>query len=58
MSFIISGHSDPRWLEAVVEQAGTLAHTSNLFHSVPQVSTFCPAHMLENDAGSTQIQGL
>lgn len=33
------GHSDPRWLEAVVEQAGTLAHTSNLFHSVPQVST-------------------
>ncbi|CAL5223298.1 g5789 [Coccomyxa viridis] len=31
------GHSDPRWLEAVVEQAGTLAHTSNLFHSVPQV---------------------
>ncbi|CAK0784838.1 hypothetical protein CVIRNUC_008043 [Coccomyxa viridis] len=31
------GHSDPRWLEAVVEQAGTLTHTSNLFHSVPQV---------------------
>ena len=31
-----TGHSDPRWLEAVVEQAGTLTHTSNLFHSVPQ----------------------
>jgi Aminotransferase class-III len=31
------GHSDPRWLEALTAQAGQLAHTSNLFHTVPQV---------------------
>ncbi|BDA48110.1 Acetylornithine aminotransferase [Coccomyxa sp. Obi] len=31
------GHTHPQWLQAVVEQAETLAHTSNLFHSVPQV---------------------
>ncbi|KAK9814309.1 hypothetical protein WJX72_003767 [[Myrmecia] bisecta] len=31
------GHTDPRWLAAVTEQAGSLAHVSNLFHSVPQV---------------------
>ncbi len=31
------GHSDPRWYQALVEQAAVLAHTSNLFHSVPQV---------------------
>ena len=32
-----AGHGDPRWLEAVVEQAGVLSHTSNLFHTAPQV---------------------
>lgn len=32
------GHSDPRWYDAVVEQAKKLAHTSNLYHTVPQVS--------------------
>lgn len=31
------GHTDSRWLEAVVQQAATLSHTSNLFHTVPQV---------------------
>ncbi|KAI3423888.1 hypothetical protein D9Q98_009722 [Chlorella vulgaris] len=31
------GHSDPRWLEAVTEQAGMLSHVSNLFHTAPQV---------------------
>ena len=31
------GHSNPIWYNAVVEQAGHLAHTSNLFHTVPQV---------------------
>eukprot|EP00798_Chlamydomonas_sp_ICE-L_P012969 gene12969-12790_t len=31
------GHSDPRWLKAVTEQAAVLAHTSNLYHTVPQV---------------------
>jgi adenosylmethionine-8-amino-7-oxononanoate aminotransferase len=32
-----AGHGDPRWLQAVVEQAAALSHTSNLFHTVPQV---------------------
>lgn len=32
------GHSDPAWVKAVTEQASTLAHTSNLYHTVPQVS--------------------
>ena len=31
------GHGDPRWLKAVVEQAEKLTHTSNLYHTVPQV---------------------
>ncbi|KAF8058943.1 WIN1 [Scenedesmus sp. PABB004] len=31
------GHSDPRWLAALTAQAGQLAHTSNLFHTKPQV---------------------
>ena len=31
------GHSDPRWLESVTKQAGQLAHTSNLFHTIPHV---------------------
>lgn len=31
------GHGDKRWLDAVCEQASTLTHTSNLFHTVPQV---------------------
>lgn len=33
----VLGHTDARWLSALVEQAATLAHTSNLFHTVPQV---------------------
>ncbi|KAI7843566.1 hypothetical protein COHA_002808 [Chlorella ohadii] len=31
------GHGDARWQEAVTEQAATLSHVSNLFHTVPQV---------------------
>ena len=31
------GHSDARWLEALTTQAKQLAHTSNLFHTIPQV---------------------
>ena len=31
------GHSDPVWLATLTEQASRLAHTSNLFHTVPQV---------------------
>lgn len=34
---LLAGHADPRWQEAVTEQAATLAHVSNLFHTVPQV---------------------
>lgn len=31
------GHSDPRWVKAVVQQAETLTHTSNLFHTLPAI---------------------
>lgn len=31
------GHSDPEWAAAVAEQATTLTHVSNLFHTIPQV---------------------
>ncbi|KAJ7527633.1 hypothetical protein O6H91_16G064400 [Diphasiastrum complanatum] len=31
------GHADPLWVKAVSEQAATLAHVSNVYHSVPQV---------------------
>ncbi|GMH40076.1 hypothetical protein BSKO_07980 [Bryopsis sp. KO-2023] len=31
------GHSDPRWVNAVVNQASKLTHTSNLFHTLPAV---------------------
>ncbi|XP_054798260.1 acetylornithine aminotransferase, mitochondrial [Prosopis cineraria] len=31
------GHGDADWLKAVVEQANTLTHVSNVYYSVPQV---------------------
>ncbi|KAL2319821.1 hypothetical protein Fmac_028790 [Flemingia macrophylla] len=31
------GHGDADWLKAVVDQAGTLTHTSNIFYTIPQV---------------------
>lgn len=31
------GHSDGRWYKALTEQAAKLSHTSNLYHSIPQV---------------------
>ncbi|CAJ1948938.1 unnamed protein product [Sphenostylis stenocarpa] len=31
------GHGDADWLKAVVEQAATLSHTSNIFYTIPQV---------------------
>lgn len=34
------GHGDPDWLKAVVEQANTLTHVSNMFYSIPQVILF------------------
>lgn len=32
------GHSDPHWVAAVCEQAGRLAHVSNLYHTEPHVA--------------------
>lgn len=32
------GHSDPAWLQAVTQQAGELAHVSNLYYTWPMVS--------------------
>lgn len=34
------GHGDEDWLKAVVEQASTLTHVSNMYYSIPQVRTF------------------
>lgn len=31
------GHGDARWQAALTSQAAKLSHTSNLFHTVPQV---------------------
>ncbi|CAM6083378.1 unnamed protein product [Calypogeia fissa] len=31
------GHGDEKWVKAVTEQAATLTHVSNLYHTVPQV---------------------
>jgi len=31
------GHSDPRWVAAVTDQAARLCHVSNLYHTEPQV---------------------
>ncbi|KAK7847719.1 acetylornithine aminotransferase, partial [Quercus suber] len=31
------GHGDEDWLKAVVEQASTLTHVSNMYYSIPQV---------------------
>lgn len=31
------GHGDTDWLKALLDQASTLAHVSNVFYSVPQV---------------------
>lgn len=34
------GHGDEDWLKAVVAQAKTLTHVSNIYYSVPQVQAF------------------
>lgn len=31
------GHGDPDWISAVIDQANTLTHVSNIFYTVPQV---------------------
>ncbi|MDP6792981.1 MAG: acetylornithine/succinylornithine family transaminase, partial [Anaerolineales bacterium] len=33
----VLGHSDPEWAAAVIQQAGTLTHVSNLYHTTPHV---------------------
>ena len=43
-AFSHAGHGDSRWLTAVIEQAKVLTHTSNLFHTVPQVLWSCGCH--------------
>jgi acetylornithine/N-succinyldiaminopimelate aminotransferase len=35
ISVVQIGHSHPRWVEAVQEQAGRLAHVGNLFYTAP-----------------------
>lgn len=37
IAVIALGHGDADWLKAVVEQASTLTHVSNIYHSIPQV---------------------
>lgn len=34
------GHGDPDWVKAVVEQADTLTHVSNIYYTLPQVRDF------------------
>ena len=31
------GHGDTEWLKAVVSQAGTLTHVSNMYYTIPQI---------------------
>ena len=55
------GHGDPRWLAALTDQAGTLSHTSNLFHTVPQVLSCsgracCQDSPAERGLPSLQVQ--
>ncbi|KAM1023989.1 hypothetical protein ACFX2I_037199 [Malus domestica] len=33
----VLGHGDEEWLKAMVDQAETLSHVSNLYYSIPQV---------------------
>lgn len=40
------GHVDEDWLKAVVEQANTLTHVSNLYYSIPQVCAYYMVDML------------
>lgn len=37
IAVVALGHADPEWAAVVQAQAGKLAHTSNLFHTVPHV---------------------
>lgn len=45
---LFEGHADARWVKAIQEQAETLAHASNLFHTVPQVSCLLPSSSHES----------
>ncbi|KAA8540528.1 hypothetical protein F0562_024553 [Nyssa sinensis] len=37
------GHGDPDWLRAVMEQANTLTHVSNVFYSIPADNLYASA---------------
>ena len=37
ISVVQIGHAHPKWVEAVSEQAGRLAHTGNLFYTAPAI---------------------
>jgi acetylornithine aminotransferase len=37
ISVVQIGHSHPRWVEAVSDQAGRLAHVGNLFYTEPSM---------------------
>lgn len=39
------GHGDEDWLKAVVEQAITLTHVSNMYYSLPQVRAFLTLYL-------------
>lgn len=34
------GHGDVDWVNSIIEQAGKLAHVSNIYYSIPQVFSF------------------
>jgi len=38
------GHGDPDWVQAITDQAKTLAHVSNIYYTVPQVCC-CMLHI-------------
>lgn len=40
------GHVDEDWLKAVIEQANTLTHVSNIYYSIPQVRSFIHARLV------------
>ena len=37
LSVMSLGHSDPEWVQVVVDQAGKLTHVTNLYHTAPHI---------------------
>lgn len=52
------GHGDSRWFAAIQEQAATLCHTSNLFHTVPQVGGGGLFHRVAAGSPPPSIHGM